>query len=184
MVQKSWQEHKIEQLLRRERSWGIREIIGLVVLREGASTLLVVACMCIRLNYIGLWNLNISIKYAEEQKSRHLLIYLNRNLQLEYWQQVHFNVNKRLPYPALKFLLLLHMLVCPFFYPFFCCSFHNTCSLTLDFMYFLSIPQTTLFLSCIWIWKKRGRERKKRRSRNLREHSSHLEENCLWVWDD
>lgn len=73
MVQKSWHEHEMEQLVRRERSWGIGEILGLVlaVVREEArAPFLVVACMCIGLNWI---------------KSRCLLlIYLNIHLQLEY----------------------------------------------------------------------------------------------------
>lgn len=41
MVPKSWQEHEIEQV-KRERTWGISEIQGLVVLREGANAFIFV----------------------------------------------------------------------------------------------------------------------------------------------
>lgn len=41
MVPKSWQEHEIE-LVKRERTWGISEIQGLVVLREGVNAFIFV----------------------------------------------------------------------------------------------------------------------------------------------
>lgn len=84
MVQKSWQEHEMEQLVRRERSWGIVETPGLVLVlarEEARVPFSVVACIGIGLNWI---------KYRCL-----LLIYLNIYLQLEYWQQVNFLMQVR-----------------------------------------------------------------------------------------
>lgn len=49
------------------------------------------------------------------------------------------------------------------------------------YIYPPSIPQTTLFLPVVFEYEKRGGGKERRRSTNLREQSSHLEENCLQV---
>lgn len=132
------------------------EILGLVlvVVREEArAPFSVVACMCIGLNWI---------------KSRCLLlIYFNIHLQLEYWQQVNFLIQIRdYSLSCFKFIFCNSTWFClPLLLPFFCCLFHNALLNVrlLLFLYISSFYPTDNFISpsCIWIWKKRRRERKK-----------------------